>query len=182
MNFLEKFRGIDTFIFDVDGVLTNNEILVLNSGELLRTMNIRDGFAIKRAVQEGYQVAIITGGNSVGVQKRLEGLGVKDIFLGISDKKTTFLRFLQERKIDAAGVLYMGDDLPDYEVMRMVGLPACPNDAAVEITEVAQYISPIKGGQGCVRDVIEKVLRLHGRWNTQKDLISEDTPLQPDSF
>jgi len=164
MNYLEKFRDIDTFIFDVDGVLTNSELLVLESGKLLRKMSTRDGYAIKRAVQQGYQVCIITGGKSSGVVTRLEGLGVEHIYKGISNKIDALDEFVHTYDIDLGKVLYMGDDLPDYEVMRRVGLPACPQDAAHEIIEIAQYISTLKGGEGCARDVIEKVLRLHGKW------------------
>ncbi len=164
MNYLEKFRDIETFIFDVDGVLTNSDLIVLESGKLLRKMSTRDGYAIKRAVQQGYNVCIITGGKSSGVVSRLQGLGVQHIYKGISDKLEALDEFVDTYDIDLGKVLYMGDDVPDLEVMRRVGLPACPQDAAHEIIEIAQYISVLKGGEGCARDVIEKVLRLHGKW------------------
>lgn len=164
MNYLEKFRDIHTFIFDVDGVLTNSELIILENGRLLRKMNTRDGFAIKRAIEEGYKVCIITGGTSSGVIARLEGLGVVDIYSGADDKLEILDEFVDDYELDLGGVLYMGDDIPDYEVMRRVGLPACPADAAIEIVQISQYQSPIKGGKGCVRDVIEKVLKLHGKW------------------
>lgn len=164
MNYLEKFREVDTLIFDVDGVLTNSQLLVQEDGALLRSMNTRDGFALKKAVREGYRVVIITGGASAGVIKRLNGLGVTEIFYGIENKLKTFTNFIRSNGIDAGTVLYMGDDIPDYEVMRLVGLPVCPNDAAQEVLEIAQYVSPQKGGEGCVRDVIEKVLKLAGKW------------------
>lgn len=167
MNHLEKFRDIHTFIFDVDGVLTNNEVLVLEEGQLLRKMNIRDGYALKRAVREGFRVCVITGGKSEGVRKRLEALGIPDVFLGRQEKLDTFKEYLTANDIDPAGVLYMGDDLPDYPLMRRVGLPACPQDAAPEILRIAVYVSHRKGGDGCVRDVIEKVLRLQGKWNPE---------------
>ncbi len=166
MNQLEKFREIKTFIFDVDGVLTNNEILILEGGELLRKMNIRDGYALKRAVQQGYNVCVITGGKSEGVRKRLNGLGVTDVFMGRStDKVEAFEAYVYEKDLDPQEVLYMGDDLPDYAVMRKVGLPACPRDAAPEIIEIAEYVSSFEGGAGCAREVIEKVLRLHEKWS-----------------
>lgn len=164
MNYLEKFKDINTFIFDVDGVLTNSNLLILENGALLRTMNVRDGYAIKKAVEKGYRVCIITGGQSKGVKLRLEALGVTDIFDGISDKLDTYLKYIKAHDINPDTIMYMGDDLPDYEVMRHVGLPVCPMNAAHEISAFAQYISPLKGGEGCVRDVIEKVMRLHDYW------------------
>ncbi len=165
MNQLEKFSEIKTFIFDVDGVLTNNEVLVLEGGELLRRMNIRDGYALKTAVEAGYNVCVITGGKSEGVRKRLNGLGVTDVFMGRSkDKLEAFEEYVHEKDLNPQAILYMGDDLPDYEVMRKVGLPTCPRDAAPEIIDLAEYVSPFSGGAGCARDVIEKVLRLHGNW------------------
>lgn len=164
MNQLEKFREVHTFIFDVDGVLTDNQILITEEGHLLRKMNVRDGYAIKKAVREGYRVCIITGGNSEGVRKRLEGLGVTDIYAGKSEKMETFEAYVLQHDLDLHGILYMGDDFPDKPVMRRVGLPTCPNDAIPEILEFVDYISPFKGGDGCVRDVIEKVLKLQGKW------------------
>ncbi len=164
MNHLESFRTIKTFIFDVDGVLTNSDLIVLESGKLLRKMNTRDGYALKRAVQKGYTVCIITGGKSEGVTERLKGLGIKHIYAGISDKLEALDEFVYTYDIDLGTTLYMGDDLPDYEVMRRVGLPVCPSDAAHEIKAISNYISPIAGGGGCARDVIEKVLKLNGDW------------------
>ena len=163
-NILTRFRDIHTFMFDVDGVLTNNEVLITEKGELLRTMNIRDGYAMKAAIEAGYQIIIITGGKSEGVIDRLRALGVKDIVSGVKNKLGAYEEFLDAYDLDEAGILYMGDDLPDYEVLRRVGLPTCPKDAAPEILQVASYISPYKGGGGCVRDVIEKVLKLHEQW------------------
>ena len=167
MNELEKFHEIDTFLFDVDGVFTDSQLLVTEKGELLRQMNVRDGYAVKHAIRKGFRVAIITGGSSLGVKLRLEGLGVRDIFLGISDKLEAYETYLQRYNIDLNGegrILYMGDDIPDYEVMRRVGLPTCPNDATAEIVGICKYISPRNGGQGCVRDVIEKVMKIQGKW------------------
>ncbi len=173
MNYLEKFRDIHTFIFDVDGVLTNSELIVLENGRLLRKMNVRDGYALKRAIKAGYRVCIITGGKSSGVVVRLEALGIVDIYKGVDDKLDALDEYVDIYDIDLAGVLYMGDDIPDYEVMRRVGLPACPADAAIEIVQISQYQSPIKGGAGCARDVIEKVLKLHGKWPDHRDIEEE---------
>ena len=164
MNYLEQFKEVKTFIFDVDGVLTNSQVLVTELGEQLRSMSIKDGFAIKKAVRAGYRVCIITGGSSEVVVKRLEGLEVEDIFWGVSDKIEVFLSYVRSNQLDTSTILYMGDDLPDYQVMRLVGLPTCPADAAQEIIEVSQYISPKNGGEGAVRDVIEKVLKLNNQW------------------
>lgn len=164
MNYLEAFNNIQTFVFDVDGVLTDGTLLVTEAGELLRTMNIKDGYGIKRAIQEGYRVVIITGGKSKGVASRLQALGVRDIFIGQEDKLESYEDLVERYALNEGAILYMGDDLPDYPVMRRVGLPCCPSDAVPEIMEICRYISPLKGGAGCVRDVIEKVLRLHGKW------------------
>ena len=164
MNYLEKFKDINTFIFDVDGVLTNSEIIVLESGKLLRKMSIRDGYAIKHAMKSGYRVAIITGGKSEGVVTRLKNLGVEDVYYGISDKVDAYQELVYTYDLNPVQILYMGDDFPDIEVMHKVGIAACPKDAAHEVISVADYISPIEGGKGCARDVIEKVMRLHGKW------------------
>jgi len=167
MNSLAIFRDIDTFIFDVDGVLTNSNLLITESGELLRTMHTRDGYAMKSAISHGYNIIIITGGGSDGVTKRLKGLGVKYIHAKVKDKLQVFQRIVQEFPLDPKKVLYMGDDLVDYHVMKAIALPACPADASPEILEISKYISPIIGGKGCVRDVIEKVMKLHDKWPAQ---------------
>jgi 3-deoxy-D-manno-octulosonate 8-phosphate phosphatase (KDO 8-P phosphatase) len=164
MNPLENFKNITTFIFDVDGVLTDSTLLITESGELLRAMNARDGFAMRMAIESDYNIAIITGGTSEGVVLRLRGLGIKDIYKGIRDKVEAFDDYINAYDIHPDNILYMGDDLPDYDVMRRVGLPTCPKDAAPEIARIAQYVSPCEGGKGAVRDVIEKVLRLHNKW------------------
>ncbi|OAV45311.1 HAD family hydrolase [Lewinella sp. 4G2] len=166
MNDLEKFQPITTFIFDVDGVLTNSQLLVQEDGSLLRSMNVRDGYAIKRAIEQGYKVAIITGGKSEGVVSRLENLGVVNLYYGIKDKVAAYREFmyLYEDEITFENVLFMGDDMVDLQVMKLVGLPACPNDACPEILGISQYVSHAKGGYGAARDVIERVLKLHGKW------------------
>jgi len=164
MNILVKFRDIDTLIFDVDGVFTNSNLLITESGELLRTMNTRDGYAVKKALEAGLKVAIITGGSSIGVTSRLKGLGVVDIYSGIQHKIDAFDEYILTYDLQKSRTLYMGDDLPDQEVMMQVGMPVCPSDAVSEIKAISQYVSPFKGGYGCVRDVIEKVLKLRGEW------------------
>ncbi|HFA50102.1 MAG TPA: 3-deoxy-D-manno-octulosonate 8-phosphate phosphatase [Bacteroidetes bacterium] len=163
-NVLSYFRTVHTFIFDVDGVLTNGELLITEKGKLLRTMNVRDGYAMKKAIDEGYKVIIITGGNSPGTIERLKALGVTEIAYGAKNKMKYYETYIDKYNLDEDGILYMGDDIPDYQVMRRAGLACCPKDAAPEIYELAKYVSPYKGGEGCVRDVIEKVLKLHGVW------------------
>lgn len=157
-------HAVKAFAFDVDGVFTNGTVMLHPGGEFIRMMNIKDGFAVQHAVKMGYPIAIITGGYSKMVQKRFAILGVKDIYMKSASKMEAFNEFLHKYQIEAANVMYMGDDLPDYEVMKKAGLPACPADAAEEIKELSLYTSHKGGGEGCVRDVIEQVLRLHGKW------------------
>lgn len=157
-------NDINTFVFDVDGVLTDGTIQVTQSGELLRTMNIRDGYALKTAIEKGYNVCVISGGSNEGVRTRLKNLGVFDIHLGVADKVAVYEEYLQVNNIKPHQVLYMGDDLPDYWVMQKVGLPTCPQDAVPEIKHLSRYISHIKGGKGAVRDVIEQVMKVQGKW------------------
>lgn len=177
MNNLALFKEAQALFFDVDGVLTNSELLITESGQLLRKMHTRDGFALKRAVEKGYHVCIITGGGSQGVVERLKGLGIRHIYTKVSDKIEVFSEHIKQHRIDPAHILYMGDDIPDLEVMRRVGLPCCPKDAAPEIIEISRYISPVIGGKGCVRDVLEKVLKLKGHWrDNPRDIEFEITP------
>lgn len=168
-SYKEYLPKIDTFIFDVDGVLTNGIVTVMPDGELVRQMNIKDGYALKTAVDKGYRVCIISGGTNEGVRTRLKNLGITDIYLGAHDKIEQYHELLDMYTIQAENVLYMGDDIPDYPVMKLVGLPTCPNDAAPEIREIARYISNKKGGDGCVRDIIEQVMRVQGTWDANFD-------------
>ncbi|MFC6098576.1 KdsC family phosphatase [Olivibacter domesticus] len=161
----DKLKRVKAFILDVDGVLTNGEVLVTEQGEQLRSFNIRDGYALQLAVKKGFSIAVITGGRSEGVRLRLEGLGIIDTFMGIQDKITCFNKWLNEQQFQAGDVLYMGDDIPDLTIMREVGIAACPNDAVEEIKAVSHYISSKDGGKGAVRDVIEKVLKLQNKWD-----------------
>ncbi len=164
MNNLELFAQVNTFIFDVDGVLTNGELLVMNDGSLLRTMNIKDGYALQLAIKKGYKIIIISGGNSEVVKKRLAGLNVLDAHFAVINKKEKLLQVQLTHNIILENTLYMGDDMPDIPAMQLVGLPCAPADACMEVINVSKYVSPIKGGKGCVRDVIEKVLKLKGDW------------------
>ncbi|MEL6987011.1 MAG: HAD-IIIA family hydrolase [Bacteroidota bacterium] len=164
MKAYQYFHLINTFIFDVDGVLTDSTLLIEENGNLLRSMNTRDGFAIKRAIQSGFNVAIITGGKSKGVQIRLEGLGVEDVFLGIQNKRPILEKYIEDKHLDANQVLYMGDDIPDIPPMKLCGTKACPADADHEVVEISDYIAVAKGGHGCVREVIEKVMRFQSKW------------------
>jgi 3-deoxy-D-manno-octulosonate 8-phosphate phosphatase (KDO 8-P phosphatase) len=163
-NFKEGLKAVKAFAFDVDGVLSKPEVYLHPSGELMRSMNTKDGYAMQYAVKRGYPIAIITGGTSESVALRFRGLGITDIYLASYCKTDDFTDFLSKYDLKPEEVLYMGDDLPDYEVMKQVGVPCCPADAVEEIKSAAHYISPFSGGKGCVRDVIEQVLRLHGRW------------------
>ena len=160
----KQLHTVKAFAFDVDGVFTNGQVLLHPGGEFIRMMNIKDGFAIQHAVKMGYPIAIITGGFSRMVKKRFAYLGVRDIYMKCGVKAPVFAAFCEKHGLSPAEVLYMGDDLPDYEVMKMAGFAACPSDAAPEIREISTYISYQKGGEGCVRDVVEQVMRLHGKW------------------
>lgn len=163
-NFKEELRRVKAFVFDIDGVLSTQTIALSVWGIPLRTVNLRDGYALQLAVRKGYRVGVISGANSKEYIKRLKTLGVNDIYLNSRTKKESLKDLVEKWNIDPSDILYMGDDIPDYEVMKMVGLPACPADADSEIKQIAVYISDKKGGEGCVRDVIEQALRLHKNW------------------
>lgn len=168
-SYKELMNHITTFIFDVDGVLTDGSVHVTESGEMLRIMHIRDGFAIKAALETGYQVVIISGGSNEGVRIRLKNLGVQHIHLGVPDKVAVLNAFAQENKVNLEEVLYMGDDIPDFHVMQKIGLPCCPQDASPEIKSISKYVSHKMGGKGAVRDVIEQVMKVQSKWNTYFD-------------
>jgi 3-deoxy-D-manno-octulosonate 8-phosphate phosphatase (KDO 8-P phosphatase) len=161
---LEKLNKITTFIFDVDGVLTDGSVQSFISGEHSRTFFIKDGYAIERALLMGYNIMIISGGFEEGVRKRLEFLGIKDIHLGVKDKLKLFREYTAEKHIEPSTILYMGDDIPDYKMLKLSGLPTCPADAAQDIKAICEYVSPFNGGRGAVRDVIEKVMKAQGKW------------------
>lgn len=162
--FLQKLKEITTFIFDVDGVLTDGSILAAESGEFLRTFNIKDGYALQLAVKRGYLVCVISGGKGAAMQKRFEGLGITEVFLGVSDKVKVFKALADQYNLNGNQILYMGDDIPDLKVMQLVGLPTCPADAVPEVKALSEYISPYDGGKTAVRDIIEKVMRVQEKW------------------
>ena len=156
--------AIKAIVFDVDGVLSRQTITLHPNGEPMRTVNIRDGYAIQYAVKRGLTIAILTGAKTESVRKRYEGLGVKDIFMGCSVKIDVYNRFLADHGFSDAEVMYMGDDIPDYEVMSRCGCSVCPKDACSDIKDISLYVSQYAGGDGCGRDVIEQVLRAKGQW------------------
>lgn len=172
MNVLSLFKPITTFVFDVDGVLTDGTVQLLPNGEQSRKMNIKDGYALQLAVKKGYRIAIISGGRSESVVSRLQGLGIKDIYTGVTDKQEKLQDYVFENDLQWEQVIFMGDDIPDYRAMQLVGLPVCPADAVPEIKSISRYISPVNGGNGCVREVIEKVLKLNGHWTIDEDIAS----------
>ena len=163
-NLKAKLKNISAFMLDVDGVLTDGMVITLPDGDQIRRMNIKDGYALQHAVKKGYHISIISGGTSESVRLRLNGLGIEEVNLGCKNKIEVFEKLKSKFNLDKENILYMGDDIPDYKVMQKVGFAACPNDAAYEIKSVSDYISPKKGGEGCVRDLIEQVLRLQGKW------------------
>ncbi|MCG9792653.1 KdsC family phosphatase [Flavobacterium algicola] len=163
-SYKEIMNDITTFVFDVDGVLTDGSVFIANDGEMHRTMNIKDGYAMKTAIDKGYNVCIISGGKNEGVRIRLKNLGINDIHLGAPNKVETFEVYAKLYNIKHEQVVYMGDDIPDFHVMKLVGLATCPQDACAEIKNISKYISHKNGGKGAVRDVIEQVLKVQGKW------------------
>lgn len=168
INFKQKLTKITTLIFDVDGVLTDGKVLVMESGEMVRNMNSKDGYGLHLAVSKGYRMAVISGGNNVAVKNMLARTGIVDVFIGQHDKLACYEDYKTKNNLTDEEILFVGDDLPDYEVMSRVGLAVCPADAAVEIKQLCTYVSPFKGGEGCVRDVVEQVLRSQGKWEIVK--------------
>ena len=163
-NYRKDLSKVKAFIFDVDGVFTDGIIILSPDGEQLRTMNVKDGYALQLAAKKGYQIAIISGGISNSVQIRFERLGLKDVFMGVSNKLEVYETYIAQKGITSEEVLYMGDDIPDFQIMSIVGMPVCPNDAVDEIKKISKYISHANGGKGCVRDVIEQTLKVQGKW------------------
>jgi 3-deoxy-D-manno-octulosonate 8-phosphate phosphatase (KDO 8-P phosphatase) len=162
--FKEELTKVKAFVFDVDGVISAATQLLTPEGETVRTSNLKDGFAMVYAVRIGYPVCVITGGKTIEVLKRCEKIGIKDIYAGSLRKLPALYDFLKKNHLKAEEVMYMGDDLPDYPAMKVVGVPVCPNDAAPEIKAISHYISDKNGGEGCVRDVLEQVMRAQGKW------------------
>ncbi|RFC54677.1 KdsC family phosphatase [Brumimicrobium aurantiacum] len=163
MSYKISLSNITTFIFDVDGVLTDGNVYLFNN-EVVRSLNSRDGYALQYATKMGYNIFVITGGNSEAVKERLLSAGVKEVILKASNKQVVYAELKEKHNITDQEVLYMGDDIPDYNVMQQVGIAACPQDAAIEIKNISHYQSPFDGGRHCVRDVIEQTLRVQGKW------------------
>jgi 3-deoxy-D-manno-octulosonate 8-phosphate phosphatase (KDO 8-P phosphatase) len=172
MTINDQLTNITTFILDVDGVLTDGTILVLENGLQARRMSIRDGYALQLAVKKGYRVLVISGAGASPVVDRLNKLGIYDIHMGAADKLSIVRHYMAKHQLMREQLLFMGDDMPDLEVMQAVGLAACPADAADEIKQISSYISPVKGGEGCVRDILEKVMKLKGDWTHVQEVRS----------
>ncbi len=163
-NYKKLLLSIKTFIFDVDGVMTDGIVILSPDGDMLRTMNVKDGYALQLAVKKGYRIIIITGGRSELVKNRFTALGIEHIYIGVNNKLELFHKLVKELNLNKDSILYMGDDIPDYKIMKEVGVAACPADAAEEIKKICKYISLYDGGKGCVRDVLEQVMKVHNTW------------------
>jgi 3-deoxy-D-manno-octulosonate 8-phosphate phosphatase (KDO 8-P phosphatase) len=168
LNFKEKLNKITTILFDIDGVLTDGKVMVMENGEIVRNMNSKDGYALHLAVSKAYRIGVISGGNNVAIKNALGRSGITDVFIGQHDKLACYLEYMRAHQLKDEEVLYIGDDLPDHEVMSRVGLAVCPFDAAQEIKDICLYVSPKKGGEGCIRDILEQVLRVQGKWEIVK--------------
>lgn len=163
-NFKDRLKYVRCFVFDVDGVLTDGGLEIQNDGSMLRTMNIKDGYALQLAVKKGYFVFVISGSKPEGVAIRLSNLGVDEVHIGVENKLALLDNLLIKHKVPMTSVMYMGDDMPDLEVMKKVAVPVCPADAVFQIKNISVYISGYNGGKGCARDVIEQVLTYNGDW------------------
>ena len=163
-NYKEKLLKVNTFMFDYDGVLSDGSVILTTNGDALRTANVKDGYAMQLAVKKSYRIVVISGGNSESMERRFENLNVKDVFLGVEKKIDVYNKYLSDNNLKDENVMFMGDDIPDYEIMLKVGVPCCPADAVEEIKRISTYISHQPGGRGCVRDIIEQVLKVQGKW------------------
>ncbi len=163
-NYKEDLKNISTFIFDVDGVLTDGSLLIDSDGNMLRKMNVKDGYALKAAIDCGYNVCVISGGTNESVRKRLEGLGIKEIHLGSDNKIEQLNSFIKKYNLDKKSILFMGDDIPDIPILKVIGLPYCPQDATPEVKDLCSYVSHKNGGMGAVRDVIKQVMKIQNNW------------------
>jgi 3-deoxy-D-manno-octulosonate 8-phosphate phosphatase (KDO 8-P phosphatase) len=172
MHLLEKLEQVKLLVFDLDGVLTNGKILVMPNGEWIREMDIKDGYALQHAVNAGFNVAVITGSSSLPVKERLSRLGIELFFENTPKKSLIIDQLLSDLNVDKSSALFMGDDLPDMDAFEAVGIKTCPSDAAPELLQLADYISPRSGGNGCVRDIIEKTLRAQGKWTASNNIQS----------
>lgn len=172
ISYKQKLPSITTFILDVDGVLTDGKLILMPTGEMVRTMHTKDGYAMQLAIKKGFRIAVITGGRDQMVEERLKYLGVIDIYSNARNKVDAFNEICDAYHLQSEEIIFMGDDLPDYEVMKRVGVSCCPNDAVPEIREICEYISLKNGGEGCVRDIIEQTLRAQGKWSDESHTIS----------
>ena len=163
-NYKEQLKNITTFVFDYDGVMTSGDVLVDGNGVPLRSSDVKDGYALQLAARLGYKIAVITGGYSISIEKRMQMFGVKDVFVRSANKVDVLQKYMETNNLKPEEIIYMGDDLPDYPVMKMVGLPVCPADAVSEIKDISLYISNRNGGKGAVRDIIEQVLKAQDKW------------------
>ncbi|KYP15910.1 HAD-IIIA family hydrolase [Flavihumibacter sp. CACIAM 22H1] len=173
MSLLDRFKKITTIALDVDGVLTDGTLLLLEDGQMARRMNIKDGYALQLAVKKGYRLLIISGGQSEAVRERLQKLGIRDVFIRAENKTAILENYRQQYSLEWEEILFMGDDIPDFAAMQLVGLPCAPADAAAEIKQLSAYISPYKGGEGCVRDILEKIMKLRGDWQIDTTVSSK---------
>ena len=173
MNLLDEFKKIKCFAFDVDGVLTDGSVLLLDDGQMARSMNTKDGYAMQLAIKKGYAIIVISGGGSEGARLRLNKLGITEVHFHAENKKALLDIFLKSSNILYEQVLFMGDDIPDYSAMAVSGVPCCPSDAVPEIKSISKYIAGLPGGRGCVREVIEKVLKLNGHWAIDTGIASK---------
>ncbi|MEE3035278.1 MAG: HAD-IIIA family hydrolase [Bacteroidota bacterium] len=168
-SYKKRLTKISAFVFDVDGVMTNGKVLITSKGEMYREMDTKDGYALRCAVLKNYKIGIISGGKNEGVRLRLKDLGIENIFLGQTEKENAFEEFRLKYELVNEEILYMGDDIPDITIMKKVGISACPNDAVSDVKAMSDYVSHKKGGQGCVRDIIEQVLRVQGKWASKQN-------------
>ena len=163
-NYKEFLKNIKAFVFDYDGVLSDGYVTTTNDGEVFRTTSVKDGYALQLARKKGYRIAVISGAKSEAMIHRMKALHITDVFMGVDNKLEVFNKYLKDNGLNSEQVLYMGDDIPDYEVMKEAGIATCPADAAEEIKAVSIYISHRNGGKGCVRDVIEQVMKVQNQW------------------
>lgn len=171
-SYKQGLKKITTFIFDIDGVIADSIIMMHPSGEFLRNMSTKDGYAIRRALDSGYHLFVISGGESQSMQKRLEYLGIKEIHMGVKDKLKVYQKLKEKYDLKNKEILYMGDDIPDLAIMKEVGISTCPKDSANEVKGIADYISHFKGGRGAVRDIIEQTMKIHKKWLTDTEIQS----------
>lgn len=172
ISYKQKLLHITTIILDVDGVLTDGTLILLPTGEMVRSMHTKDGYAMQLAVKKGLRIAVITGGREKAVEDRLRYLGITDIYMGIRNKMEAYEDLIYNYNLKPEEILYMGDDMPDWEVLREVGISACPHDAVPDIRAICEYISPFEGGKGCVRDILEQTLKAQRKWREDENIQS----------